>query len=117
MGGGPIQSPSDVLLVRFQAGLRIESIQTSASRATVSFRSLPGITNALEATDSMRSGTWQPVAGPLRGNNNLNPSLRVTHQGTFAFTGFVCSITSPDAATSPISTNGMPAPFARLYPF
>jgi hypothetical protein len=25
----------------------------------------------LEATDSLLSGNWQPVAGPLRGNNNL----------------------------------------------
>jgi hypothetical protein len=70
-GGGPLQSPSDVLLVRFQAGLRIETIQTLTNRVTVSFRSPPAISNVLEATSSIDSGTWRPVAGPLRGNNNL----------------------------------------------
>jgi len=70
-GGGPIHSPSDVLLVRFQAGLRIESFQVITNRVTVTFRSLLAITNVLEATDSVAAGNWQPVTGPLRGNNNL----------------------------------------------
>jgi hypothetical protein len=71
VGGGSIQSPSDVLLVRFQAGLRIENIQTVTNRITVSFRSPSGISNILEATDSFMSGNWQPAAAPLRGNNNV----------------------------------------------
>jgi hypothetical protein len=71
VGGGPIQAPSDVLPVKFQAGAWIESIQTLTNRVTVSFRSMNGITNALEATDSPIMGNWQRVAGPLRGNNNL----------------------------------------------
>ena len=71
VGGGPIQSPSDVLPVRFQAGPRIESIQTFTDRVTVSFRSPPGISNLLEATAVIYSGTWLPAAAPLRGNNNL----------------------------------------------
>lgn len=70
-GGGPIHSPSDLLPVRFQAGLRIESIQTMTNRVTVSFRSAPAISNLLEATDSTWPGSWQPAAAPLRGNNNL----------------------------------------------
>jgi hypothetical protein len=71
VGGGPIQSPSNVLPVRFQAGLRIESIQALSNRVTVGFRSPPGISNGLEATDSLISGNWQQVGVPLRGNNNL----------------------------------------------
>jgi hypothetical protein len=70
-GGGPIQSPSDVLPVKFQAGLRIETIQTFTNRVTISFRSPPAISNLLEAITSPGSGGWLPVAGPLRGNNNL----------------------------------------------
>ena len=70
VGGGPIQSPSDVLPVKFQAGLRIDTIQTFTNRVTVSFRSPPAISNLLEATSSVGSGGWLPVAGPLRGNNN-----------------------------------------------
>ncbi|MFO1500113.1 MAG: hypothetical protein U1G07_17275 [Verrucomicrobiota bacterium] len=70
-GGGPIQSPSDLLPVRFQAGLRIESVQAFNRKIAVSFRSPPGISNQLESTDSMASENWQPAAAPLRGNNNL----------------------------------------------
>ena len=70
-GGGPLQAPSEVLLVRFQAGLRIETVQTFTNRVTVSFRSPPAISNLLEATGNLASGAWQTVAGPLRGNNNL----------------------------------------------
>lgn len=71
VGRGPIQSPSDVLSVRFQAGLKIEAIQIETNRVTVSFRSPPGISNLLEKTDSIVSGDWQPAAIPLRGNNSL----------------------------------------------
>ena len=70
-GGGPLQAPSDVLLVRFQAGLRIEAVQTFTNRVTFSFRSPPAISNLLEATGNLALGPWQPAAGPLRGNNNL----------------------------------------------
>jgi hypothetical protein len=71
VGGGPIQSPSAILPVRFQAGLRVDSIQTFTNRVVVSFRSPPGISNLLEAADSVISGNWQPAAAPLRGNNSL----------------------------------------------
>lgn len=69
--GGPIHSPSNVLPVRFQAGLRIERIQAMTNRVTVSFRCPPGISNLLEKAESIPSETWEPAAPPLRGNNNL----------------------------------------------
>ena len=71
VGGGPIQSPSDVLPVRFQAGLRIETIQTFTNRVTLSFRSPPGISNLLEAADSFPPTNWQAVGFGLKGNNGL----------------------------------------------
>jgi len=70
-GGGPIHSPSDVLPIRFQAGLKIQNIQNLTNRVSVSFRSPPGISNLLEAVDSFTSTNWQPAAPPLRGNNAL----------------------------------------------
>jgi hypothetical protein len=70
-GGGPIHSPSNVLPLRFQAGLRIEAIQTFTNRATIAFRSPPGISNVLEKADTFVSPTWQAAAASLRGNNNL----------------------------------------------
>jgi len=70
-GGGPIHSPSDILPVRFQAGLKIQSIQIVTNRAIVSFRSPPGISNLLEAAGSVPSMNWQATAPPVRGNNAL----------------------------------------------
>jgi hypothetical protein len=69
-GGGPIHLPSDVLKIRFQAGLRIQALQTFSDRTTMSFRSLFGITNVLESIDSLGADPWRTTA-PLRGNNNL----------------------------------------------
>lgn len=68
--GGPIQSPSDSLLVRFQAGTRIEKIQTFTNQVTVSFRSPPAISNVVEVATEI-SGPWETTGNPLRGNNNL----------------------------------------------
>ncbi len=70
-GGGAIHAPSDVLPVRFQAGLRMERLQTFTNRVAVSFRSPPAISNVLEATTSLTGTNWFPAAAPLRGNNNL----------------------------------------------
>lgn len=69
--GGPIHSPSDVLLVRFQAGVRIESLQFNPGRTLVFFRCPPGISNVLESTDSLLSPSWRSAALPIRGNNGL----------------------------------------------
>jgi hypothetical protein len=70
-GGGPIHAPSDVFPLRFQAGIRIENLQRITNRVSAYFRSPTAINNSLEVTSSLESGSWQTVAGPLRGNNNL----------------------------------------------
>jgi hypothetical protein len=67
-GGGPIQLPSDVLPVLFQAGIHADGIQVFSNRVTVSFRSPTAISNVLEAAASPESG-WTQVSSPLRGNN------------------------------------------------
>lgn len=69
LNSGPIQSPSDVLMMKFQAGLRIESIQTT-NNVTISFRAPPGISNVLESTDSLFPENWQRASAPLRSLNN-----------------------------------------------
>lgn len=71
VNSGPIHTPSDILPVRFQAGVRIETLQLFTNRVTTSFRCPPGISNILEATASLGPANWQTVAGPLRGNSNL----------------------------------------------
>jgi hypothetical protein len=57
--------------VRFQAGLRIETIQQVTNGVAISFRSPPGISNLLEAAPSIPSANWQAAAPPLGGNNSL----------------------------------------------
>lgn len=69
--GGPIHAPSDILPVRFQAGVRIETLSLFTNRITATFRCPPGISNVLEATESLAPTDWQTVAGPIRGNANL----------------------------------------------
>lgn len=71
VNGGPIHAPSDIMPMRFQAGVRIETLQLFTNRITATFRCPPGISNILEATDALATPSWQVVAGPLRGNNNL----------------------------------------------
>ena len=75
-GGGPIHTPSDVLPVRFQAGVRIEAMQLFTNRVAVSFRAAPNISNRLEVIETLGSTNWLPVANALRGNNNLQT---ITH--------------------------------------
>lgn len=70
-GGGPIHLPSDVLKVRFQAGPFIETSQMSSNRLTLSFRSPPGISNAVETAATLDSVNWLAVGAALRGNNSL----------------------------------------------
>jgi hypothetical protein len=70
-GGGPIHSPSDILKIKFQAGTKIETIQTFTNRVTATFRAPPAISNVLEKIDSLSQTNWQPAATPLRGNNNV----------------------------------------------
>ena len=71
ISGGPIQSPSDILPVRFQAGLRIEAMQSFTNRVAISFRSPPGISNQLEAASVFPPTNWQSVGFGLKGNNAL----------------------------------------------
>lgn len=71
LGGGPIHTPSDLLTIRLQAGLRIEKFQGVTNRVTVSFRSPYAISNRLEATDSLLQPDWQPVGGGVFGLGTL----------------------------------------------
>ena len=83
--GGPIQTPSDVLPIKFLAGLRIEAMQIITNRVSISYRSPVAISNVLEATDSMVSGTWQRVAGPQRGNDNIQSLVETNIPNTNRF--------------------------------
>ncbi len=79
-GGGPLHAPSSVLSMFFQAGPTIETIQAATNGMRVFFRSAPGVTNVLEASDGVTATAWRPVSGGLRGNSALQ-SLTDTHPG------------------------------------
>lgn len=85
VGGGPIHTPSNILPVRFQAGLRIETIQTFTNRVSVFFRSPPGISNLLEAASSFPPTNWQSVGSGLKGNNGLQTlsDTNINHPARF----------------------------------
>jgi len=70
-GGGPLHAPSSVLSMFFQAGPTIETIQSVTNGMRVFFRSAPGVTNVLEASDGLGAIAWRPVSGGLRGNSAL----------------------------------------------
>lgn len=70
-GGGPLHAPSSVLSMYFQAGPTIETIQAATNGMRVFFRSAPGVTNVLEASDGAAATAWRPVSGGLRGNSSL----------------------------------------------
>ena len=69
--GSPLHSPSSVLSMFFQAGPTIETIQPATNGMRVFFRSAPGVTNVLEASDDVAAIVWRPVSGGLRGNSAL----------------------------------------------
>ena len=70
-GGGPMHAPSEILSMYFQAGPTIESVQGLTNGFRISFRSAPGITNLLEAADTLDPLTWRSVGVQSRGNSTL----------------------------------------------
>ena len=70
-GGGPLHAPSAPMVMYFQAGPTIESIERTGAVTRIRFRGAPGVTNVLEAAARPESGSWVRVAGPLRGNSTL----------------------------------------------
>ncbi|MFZ9856619.1 MAG: hypothetical protein ACO3I0_16020, partial [Limisphaerales bacterium] len=70
-GGGPLHSPSAVMRMYFQAGPVIESLEMTPSGLRAFFRSAPGVTNVLEATDSLGPAVWIPIGTGIRGNTTL----------------------------------------------
>lgn len=71
INGGPLHRPSSIFSMYFQAGPTLESLQVTPLGMRAFFRSAPGITNVLEATDSLESPSWNIVTGGLRGNTTL----------------------------------------------
>lgn len=85
LGGGPLHSPSSVLPILFQAGPTIESLQRTNSQVRVYFRSAPGVTNVLEASETPATGPWLPLNSGLRGNSTLQVLVDTNSPSTSRF--------------------------------
>jgi len=72
-GGGPIQSPSDVLLVYFQAGVNLQSIEPDEDHSHVRFAAPVGANWQLEASSSADPlANWSPIGNPVVGDDYLH---------------------------------------------
>jgi len=72
-GGGPIQSPSGVLRVYFQAGVNLQSIEPDEDHTHVRFPAPVGASWQLEAADSADApANWQPIGNPVPGDDYIH---------------------------------------------
>ncbi len=70
IGGGPIQSPSALLQVYFQAGVTITSLQKQDEVATVKFGAQLGRNYVLQgSTNIANPAAWANVSDPITGND------------------------------------------------
>jgi len=71
VAGGPMHAPSEIFSMYFQAGPTIENVQGVTNGFRISFRSAPGVTNLLEAADTLAPLTWRSIGVQARGNSTL----------------------------------------------
>lgn len=71
VGGGPIHSPSDVLLVMFQAGINIASVEPDVDHSHIRFGAMANFLWQLESIDSLSSTEWWPVGDPIAGSDGF----------------------------------------------
>jgi hypothetical protein len=71
IGGGPIQAPSDIFPIYFQAGLSLVSITRTTNGVAVIFGTQSGKSYFLESRPASAPAVWQTLAGPAAGNSRL----------------------------------------------
>jgi hypothetical protein len=69
-GGGPVQTPTDLLPIYFQAGSQISALAINDEQVVVSYPAQLGTDYYLQATpDLTDTNGWQTIAGPISGND------------------------------------------------
>lgn len=72
-GGGPIHTPSEALLIYFQAGINIAEVAKTGSVTTVKFGSVAGLDFNLEYTTTLsQSNSWIALPDSVPGNDFWN---------------------------------------------
>lgn len=70
--GGPVQTPTGLLPIYFQAGSQISALTMDTNQVVVSFPAQLGTDYYLQATSNLAdTNGWQTVAGPVSGNDNF----------------------------------------------
>ncbi len=67
--GGPIQSPSEVIKVYFQAGDNIHFIEPDVDHTHVTFSARVGFTWELQAATTLHPPDWQVISTPIIGDD------------------------------------------------
>ncbi|HKS37806.1 MAG TPA: hypothetical protein VJW76_11490, partial [Verrucomicrobiae bacterium] len=84
--GGPIHTPSDVLLIYFQAGITIVSTARTGDVMTIAYGSITNLNFALEYTTNLPStGVWETAGAPLPGTDLLQSQSDTNASGVQRF--------------------------------
>jgi len=70
--GGPVQTPTGLLRIYFQAGPQISALTMGVNQVVVSFPAQLGTDYYLQATSDLAdTNGWETVAGPVSGNDHF----------------------------------------------
>jgi hypothetical protein len=69
--GGPIHGMSGLQEIRFQAGVNIIDLHTTADQVTATIGAMAGYAWQLQGADSLMDPEWQPIGDPVAGNDSL----------------------------------------------
>jgi hypothetical protein len=75
VGGGPIQAPSDVLKMYFQAGDTIRGIEPDVDHTHVTLGARAGYMWQLQAASSLAAGDWTAIGAPVTGDDYFHEVL------------------------------------------
>ena len=71
-GGGPVQTPSDLLTIYFEADSEITTITNANDQVTLSFPAQLGTDYYLQASPGLGgTNTWQTISGPISGQDSF----------------------------------------------
>ncbi len=91
--GGPVQSPSSLLSIYFQAGSEISALIIGTNQVAISFPSQLGTDYYLQvSTNPAVTGSWHTIDGPISGSDSFQA---FTESGSTAIPQFYRLLLSP----------------------
>jgi hypothetical protein len=68
---GPIHSPSDILLLQFQAGVNISGVEVDEDQVHISLAAPAGLIWQIESKELFSESSWTPVGESFPGANRV----------------------------------------------